>query len=160
MKGALLGLYFGIAFVCSVFYWIFGEYGYRGYFYNLGQAIVWPVTLFKSYPEVDGSSDESFARSLIQVERSGNSYGYHLYNESLWILAYYHYADSNSAITMNDYESLIGGGDNARDFLSSLIDNGQIRKKLAEDLDGMTFGDIVDSKDDFEDDLIDLIEDR
>lgn len=160
MKGALLGLYFGITFICSIFYWLFGEHSYRGYFYNLGQSIVWPVILFKNYPEIDGSSDESFARTFIQVERSGSSYGYYLYNESLWILAYYHYADSNPAITMNDYESLNVGSSNARDFLASLVNNGQIRKKLAEDLDGMTFGDIIDNRDDFEDELIDLIEDR
>ena len=38
--------YCGIALLFSVYGWLFGPYRGRGFFYNLGQGIVWPATIF------------------------------------------------------------------------------------------------------------------
>ncbi|HKM15286.1 MAG TPA: hypothetical protein VJY63_05105 [Marinospirillum sp.] len=67
MKQGLIGGYLAITFVVSIFMWLFGEHSYRSYSYNIGKAIVWPVSIFKSYPEIDGDSTLKFVSSYKEV---------------------------------------------------------------------------------------------
>jgi hypothetical protein len=46
--------YFGIALLFSLYGWLFGPYSGRGFFYNLGKGIVWPVTIFPALGAVVG----------------------------------------------------------------------------------------------------------
>lgn len=160
MKQGLIGGYLAIAFVCSIFMWLFGEHSYRGYPYNMGKAIVWPISIFKSYPEIDGDSPLKFASSYQKVASSGDLKGNLAFNEAIGLLAYYFYAEDEPSIRLNDFKELMYQGAGADLFFRSLIEKEDIRIKMADYLDGMSFGDIVSERDDIEDDLMDLLEDR
>lgn len=160
MKQGLIGGYFAIAFFISIFMWMFGEHSYRSYSYNLGKAVVWPISIFNSYPEIDGSSPLKFASSYQKVASSGDVEGNVAFNESIGLIAYYYYAKGDSSIKLSDFKGLMYQGSGANRFFRTLIENEDIRIKMAEYLDGMSFGDIVSKRDDIEEDLIDLLEDR
>lgn len=53
-KQKALSLYCAVALLFSVYGWLFGRYRGRGFFYNLGQGIVWPVTLFPALGAIIG----------------------------------------------------------------------------------------------------------
>lgn len=160
MKKELISGYFTIAFICSIFMWLFGEDSYRGYAYNLGKAIVWPITIFKSYPEIDGDSPLKFASSYQKVVASGNIEGYADFNTAVGLLAYYFYVESNPSIKLKDYNELMYKGRGADKFFKTLMQKEEILTKVADYLDGLSFGDIVSERDDIEDDLMDLLDDR
>ena len=160
MKQALIGGYLAIAFVCSIFMWLFGENSYRSYAYNLGGALVWPIAIFKSYPEIDGDSPLKFASSYQTVASSGHYVGEVDFHEAIGMLSYYYYAESNPSVTLKDFNDLMYKGRGADKFFAALMDDDAIREKLADHLDGMSFGDIVSDRDDIEEDLVDLLEDR
>lgn len=160
MKQGLIGGYLAIAFVFSIFMWLFGEHSYRGYPYNMGKAIVWPISIFKSYPEIDGDSPLKFASSYQKVASSGDMEGNVAFNEAIGLLAYYFYVEGEPSIRLKDFKELMYQGAGADRFFRSLIEKENIRIQMADYLDGMSFGDIVSERDDIEDDLMDLLEDR
>lgn len=46
---------YGILVVPFTLYgWWFGEFGYKGFAYNFGRAIIWPVMLFPSLGPIIG----------------------------------------------------------------------------------------------------------
>lgn len=55
LKKKILLAYFSIAILFSVYGWLFGEFKYRGFSYNLGRGIVWPVTIFPALGEIIGA---------------------------------------------------------------------------------------------------------
>ena len=55
LKKKIFLAYFSIAFLFSIYGWLFGAFKYRGFFYNLGKGIVWPVTIFPALGEIIGA---------------------------------------------------------------------------------------------------------
>ena len=45
-KQKIISAYLFIALLFGTYGWLFGQFKYRGFFYNLGKGIVWPVTMF------------------------------------------------------------------------------------------------------------------
>jgi len=45
-KQKAVSAYFLVALLFALYGWLFGAAKYRGFFYNLGQGVVWPVTVF------------------------------------------------------------------------------------------------------------------
>lgn len=69
MKG-LIGLYFCIAFVVALYGNWWGDYAFRGFFYNLGRGIIWPVIMFPSLvPVVSGVVVVGFVILLLMSKR-------------------------------------------------------------------------------------------
>lgn len=160
MKQGLITGYFSIAFIISIFMWLFGEMGYRGYMYNLGKAIVWPVSIFNSYPEIDGSSQKSYGISFNQVAMSGSSQYIGQFYDTIGYLAYYYYAERNPSINLDDYRSLFKSGIGSSELVKALIEDETYQTKMAEYLDGMSFGDIVEEKESIRDDILELLKSR
>lgn len=53
MKG-LVGLYLFIAFIVAVYGNWWGDYAFRGFAWNFGRALVWPVIMFPSLGQIIG----------------------------------------------------------------------------------------------------------
>ncbi|WP_454690554.1 hypothetical protein [Achromobacter aloeverae] len=46
---------YGVIWVLFALYgWLFGEYSYKGFAYNLGRGLVWPVSIFPSLGPILG----------------------------------------------------------------------------------------------------------
>lgn len=162
MKAKLIGNYLFIAVLFGTGSWLFGENSYRGYAYNLGVGIVWPVSLFKSYPEFDGSTPVQYAKSYLEVVRShpNDVKGHVEFNEALGLLSYYYYAKENENINIQNYQTMFEQGRIDSGFFKQMLENPKLSEQIRDYTDGMTFGDLVSDRDDIEDDLIDLLEDR
>lgn len=46
LKQRIISTYLFVALLFGTYGWLFGESKYRGFFYNLGKGVVWPVTMF------------------------------------------------------------------------------------------------------------------
>lgn len=44
----LIGLYGATVLIAAICFDIWGRYAYKGFFYNLGQGLVWPAVVFPS----------------------------------------------------------------------------------------------------------------
>lgn len=44
----LIGVYGVTVLIAAICFDIWGRYAYKGFFYNLGQALVWPAVMFPS----------------------------------------------------------------------------------------------------------------
>lgn len=159
-KSEFFTFYFMIAFITSIYTWLFGEHHYQHYSKNLGYSLVWPVLMFKSYPEIDGQSQFTFANSYDNVVRSGPYDGRVYFIESIGLLSFYYYAQENPSINKSDFNALINNGKISNDFYSSIVEKGKVREKLAEHLDGMTMGDVIAEREDAIDDIKDLLAER
>lgn len=45
-KQKIVSAYVFVALLFTTYGWLFGQFKYRGFFYNLGRGIVWPVHIF------------------------------------------------------------------------------------------------------------------
>jgi|GEM_PF-2145355 len=160
MKKQLITGYLAIAFLFSVLMWLFGEDSYRGYAYNAGKAVFWPISIFKSTPEIDGDSPLKFASSYQKVVASGSREGNVDFHETMGLYAYLAYAESDLSIRQKDFNNLMLQGQGATKFFESIFDDTTIRTRLGKHLDGMSFGDIVSDRHDVEEEIIDLLEER
>ena len=160
MKKQLIIGYLAIAFLLSILMWLFGEDSYRGYAYNTGKAIVWPISIFKSTPEINGDSALKFASSYQKVLASGSKEGSIAFHETVSLYAYLSYIESEPSIKLQDFNELISQGRGASKFFETLFSDIAIRTKLGEHLDGMSFGDILSERDYIEEEIIELLEDR
>lgn len=82
------------------------------------------------------------------------------FNEAIGLLSYYFYVEGEPSIRLKDFKEIVNQGTGADHFFSNLIEKGDIRIKMADYLDGMSFGDVVSERDSIKDDLIDSLEDR
>lgn len=48
-------IYAGIGFLYTLYGTFFGEYDYKGFFYNLGRGIIWPATMFPAVGKTIGA---------------------------------------------------------------------------------------------------------
>ncbi|MCA7024936.1 hypothetical protein [Stenotrophomonas sp. 17(2023)] len=54
MRGLVIGLYVLMIFVFAIYGNWWGDQAYRGFMYNLGGAIFWPIILFPGLGKVIG----------------------------------------------------------------------------------------------------------
>lgn len=54
-KAKLISAYLAIAVLFALYGWMFGSNSYKGFAYNLGTGIVWPVMLFPGLGKVLGA---------------------------------------------------------------------------------------------------------
>lgn len=54
-KAKVLAAYFAIALVFAIYMSIWGASAYKGFFYNLGMGIVWPVVMFPGLGKLIGA---------------------------------------------------------------------------------------------------------
>lgn len=45
----LVGLYGTTVLIAAIYFGIWGDYAYKGFFNNLGRAVVWPAIAFPSF---------------------------------------------------------------------------------------------------------------
>lgn len=45
----LIGLYGATVLIAAIYFDIWGQYAYKGFFANLGRAVVWPAIMFPSF---------------------------------------------------------------------------------------------------------------
>jgi hypothetical protein len=45
-KQKITSAYLFVALLFGTYGWLFGQFKYRGFFFNLGKGMVWPVTMF------------------------------------------------------------------------------------------------------------------
>ncbi len=162
MKAKLIGIYLVIGVIFGSGAWLFGENSHRGYAYNLGTGLVWPIVMLKSYPEFDGSSRELYGQSYAEVMRShpNDMEGQILFNEALGLLGYYYYAQANESVNMENYKSISETGKIDKAYFKQIFENPSLSEKIQDYTDGMTFGDLISDRDDIEEDLMDLLEER
>lgn len=162
MKGQIIGTYILIACLYGTGSWLFGEFSYRGFAYNLGVGFAWPFSIFKSYPEFDDSNPVAYGRSYVEVVRShpNDREGYILFNEAIGLLAFYFYAEENKNVKLNDYRKMFEQGKISSNFFNQMLENPVLAEKIRNYTDGMSFGDVVSDLDDIRDDIVDLLEDR
>ncbi len=53
-KAKIILVYFAIALVFAIYGATFGDYAYKGFAYNLGAAVVWPVMIFPGLGKIIG----------------------------------------------------------------------------------------------------------
>lgn len=162
LKHTLIGGYLIIALLSGTLFWLFGEYSYKNYAYNLGRGFMWPFNMFQSFPELDAESPVSYARSYMEVLQShpNDREGHQLFNEALGYLAFYMHAQQNDAVTMENFDSLIAQGKLSANLFKEMLEKDKIANDIRDYTDGMTFGDLASDRDDIREDLIDLLKDR
>ena len=50
----LIGLYGVTVLIAAICFDIWGRYAYKGFFYNLGQGLIWPAVVFPSVGKMIG----------------------------------------------------------------------------------------------------------
>jgi hypothetical protein len=50
----LIGLYGVTVLIAAIYFDIWGRYAYKGFFYNLGQGLIWPAVVFPSVGKMIG----------------------------------------------------------------------------------------------------------
>lgn len=159
-KGEFFSFYISVMFFVSIYGWLFGEHSYQGYTKNLSRAIVWPILLFESNPEIDGTTQFTFASSYDKVLRAGPYEGRVYFVESVGLLAFYYYAQENPSVTIKDFNEMSNNGKVSDSFYKAIVEKGNVRIKLAKHIDGMTMGDVIDERDDTIEEIHELLEER
>lgn len=150
-------VYLVISLILSVLFYFWGERSYRGYMYNLGVAIVWPVSIFKSYPELDASNPLNFGQSFAQVLASGDSQGRVYFYESFGVLSFYYYAKNDPSVSLAEFTNIQSNPAALRNFTDALLKDEKLINLIANEVDGMTLGDVVRSYENYSEDLEDLL---
>ncbi|PTQ87178.1 hypothetical protein [Agitococcus lubricus] len=52
LKQTLITAYVGIAILFGLYGSIWGQYDYKGFFYNMGRGLIWPAIMFPSLGKV------------------------------------------------------------------------------------------------------------
>lgn len=55
LKAKILSAYFAIGLLYAVYAWIWGPNAFRGFFYNLGGGLIWPLMLFPGLGKIVGA---------------------------------------------------------------------------------------------------------
>ncbi|TDX22980.1 hypothetical protein DFO67_12650 [Modicisalibacter xianhensis] len=166
MKAKIIGTYFIITIICTFSFWAFGNYGYKGFFYNLGRATVWPINIFSDDTEIDSSNDISFANTYNQVQAEHkNSEGVYLFNEAVGKIVANMYAKNNNSFTYEDYDSFVNGTSSGyahgQKMLASMFDNNrEMVKEFREYVDGMELIDVIDAGEEAHEETKELLNER
>ncbi|MBB1489005.1 hypothetical protein [Oceanospirillum sediminis] len=149
LKSALIWSYILIALVTGLILHFAGENRHRSLIHNLGAGSLWPMTIMKTYPQIDASSPEQFDLSFDLVEGShpGDIKGHRLFSEALGLASYYIYIQQQTDAelkALSDFSHLDLGSNT---LFRKLFKQPDIRMQVAKQFDGMTFGDIVAQRD-------------
>ena len=71
-RSKIISGYFGIALVFAVYLANWGDSAYRGFAYNLGAAIFWPITMFPGLGKIIGGIIMIIVVVLVLMLSSGN----------------------------------------------------------------------------------------
>jgi hypothetical protein len=52
LKQMLITAYVGIGILFGLYGSIWGQYDYKGFFYNMGRGLIWPVIVFPSLGQI------------------------------------------------------------------------------------------------------------
>jgi len=168
MKGTLIGGYLLIAILSGMWMWMWGDYEYRGFAYNMGRALVWPASFFQSDPEIDGDSDEAFYESVRKViTKHGDQYGSLMVMKSMGNILLLQVIEDDKTMTGADILKLYKADSSSLNTVMArlyqvdgLFSPEKAVAILREKLDGADYSDIIEEGDDAYDDIADLIEDR
>lgn len=154
--------YLLIGLLISPFYWIFGEYSYRTYPYNLGMAIMWPFSLLKSYPEIDGSTPQTFSSSLATILNFGTAAEDRFrVTRAFGVITFYFVAKNDQSVSKIDLNKIYSDPTLVIDLQDRFIKNNDILiQEMASELDGITPGDMVDLEEEYMEKIDDLFESR
>ncbi len=167
--------YFSIALLVCLYMMFFGDYSYKPVnAYNIGQnigrGIIWPKYLFQSDPEIDGSSESSFKKSLKEVLlEHEDRYGQSLVISSIGNIAMLKVIEDHEEISRKQIHALVNAKDGisasyALDpfykYLSEYADETTLNQYLMEKLDGDDFIDIIDDGKSAIEDIIDIADER
>lgn len=160
MKGKLIGAYLVISFIFGTWSYFFGPYQYRSYAYNLGVGIAWPVTVFKSDPDIDGSSDEAFGKSLQEMAHAYPMQALQI-DYALGVISVLIHAESDESVDGDQIKGMFNGdGKLLEGMFSSVWKVNGLKEELKDRLDGMEFSDLMDEAEDAREELLELAEDR
>lgn len=56
VKGILIGFYVFMIFCVAIYGTFWGDFSYKGFFYNLGRGIVWPLVIFPGLGKLVGGA--------------------------------------------------------------------------------------------------------
>jgi len=160
MKGKLIGAYLAISFIFGTWGYFFGPSQHRGYFFNLGNGIAWPVTIFKSDPDIDGSSDEAFGKSLQDMARAYPVQALQI-DYALGVISVLIHAESDESVDGDQIRGMYNGnGKLLAGMFSSMWKVNSVKEELKDRLDGMEFNDLMDEAEDAQKELLELADDR
>lgn len=160
MKGKLIGVYLAISFIFGTWGYYFGPNQYRGYFYNLGTGIAWPVTVFKSDPDIDSSSDEAFSKSLQDMARAYPAQELQI-EYALGVISVLIHAESDENVDGDQIRGMFNGsGKLLGGMFSSMWKINSMKEELKDRLDGMEFDDLMDEAEDAQKELLELADER
>lgn len=160
MKGKLIGAYLVISLIFGTWGHFFGPYQHRGFFYNLGVGVTWPITIFKSDPELDGSSDQAFALSLNEMSRAYPAQALRI-NYAVGMVAMQIHAESDESVDGDQIRSMFTpDGKIPESMFSDIWQIHRLKEELKDRLDGMELDDLLDEAEEAKEELLELAEKR
>ncbi|BCR23427.1 hypothetical protein [Aquipseudomonas alcaligenes] len=160
MKGKLIGAYLAISFIFGTWSYFFGPYQYHSYAYNLGIGIAWPVTVFKSDPDLDGSSDEAFGKSLQDMVNAYAMQSLQI-DYALGVISLQIHAESDESVDGDQIRGMFNGDTRLLNgMFSNMWKINRLKEELKDRLDGMEFSDLMEEAEDAKEELLELAEER
>lgn len=160
MKGKLIGAYLLIAVLVGTYGHFFGPNQHRGFAYNLGAGTTWPIQIFMSDPELDGSNDQAFALSLDEMARTYPTQALRIQYALGMVVALIH-AESDESVDGDQIRSMFTAGGQVPDSMfASMWQVHGLKEKLKDRLDGMELDDLLDEAEDAREELMELAEER
>ena len=160
MKGTLFSIYLVVAIIFGTYGHFFGPNQYRGFAYNLGTGFTWPITIWKSDPELDGSNDQAFALSLDEMARTYPLQALRI-DYAIGIIMVLTHAESDESVDGDQIRSMFNpGGQLPKSMFTSLWQVHALKEKMLDRLDGMELDDLLDEAEDAREELFELAEER
>ncbi|MGQ7814610.1 hypothetical protein ACUTAH_02855 [Metapseudomonas furukawaii] len=160
MKNKLIGGYLVIAVIFGTWGYFFGNNQHRGFFYNLGAGMTWPITIFKGDPELDGASDEEFSLSLRKMAQA-HQYEALRIDYAIGIIATLIHAEADESFDGDQIRAMFTpGGKLPENMFANMWQIEGLKEELKDRLDGMDFDDLMSEADDAKEALLELAEER
>lgn len=138
-----VGIYLALWASFTLVFTFVGEDSYRGFWFNLGKAMWWPLAWLHRYPRIDASSHQDFAFSYRKVEVSGCPEQHDRFQAVVGLISFYQYALQRHHLRQNDYDAMLEQGKGAAEFITELAHDEQLQMSVARYMAGMTFGDVL-----------------
>jgi hypothetical protein len=160
LKSKLIVGYLLISVLFGSWGYFFGATQHMSYAYNLGRGLVWPVTVIKGDPEIDGDSDQAFYTSLQEMKRSYPLKALHV-EAAVGAVLVHIYAEETPEFHGGQIKAMFeDGGMIPADMFSNLMQVRNLVDQLKERLDGMDIDDLLDEAEGAKEELLELAEDR
>jgi hypothetical protein len=160
MKAKLIGGYLVISLIFGAWGYFFGPYQHRSFFYNLGVGITWPITIFKSDPELDGSSEQAMAVSIDEMSRTYPTQILQI-NLALGSIAMLAHVEADESVDGDQIRAMFTPNGKVPDSMfSSMWQISRIKAELRDRLDGMEIDDLIEAGEEAQEELLEIAEDR